>query len=114
MIKPQESGRHYFWANFKIPKKDYGIQIGRLNGKEQGKHRDKLLSEVEDKMRKPIIRETQIPELMALHGFDLSEIAIPNKRQVLRNCVIPELGLDIFNSAFNVKTFTQDSLFAGL
>lgn len=88
LIKPQESGRHYFWANFTIPKKDYGVQIGTLmHG-----------------TRKRIIREAQIPELMSLHGFDLSKIKIPNKGQVLRNCVFPELGLMILNCALNIIT----------
>lgn len=83
LIKPQESGRHYFWANFKISNIDYGIQIGTLmHG-----------------TRKRIIREAQIPELQALHDFDLTEIKIPNKRQVLRNCVVPALGLHVFNCA---------------
>lgn len=86
LIQPQESGRHYFWANFRIPKKDYGVQIGTLmHG-----------------TRKRIIREAQIPELEALHEFDLSEVKLPNKRQVLRNCVVPELGLLIMDSARNI------------
>lgn len=84
LIKPQYSGRHYFWANFSIPEKDYGVQIGTLmHG-----------------TRKRIIREAQIPELQSLHGFDLSSYDLPNKRQVLRNCVIPQLGLDVFEAAF--------------
>ena len=87
LIQPKKSGRHYFWTNFNIPNKDYGIQIGTLmHG-----------------TRKRIIREAQIPELMSLHGFDLSKINIPNKRQVLRNCVFPQLGLDILNRALNKK-----------
>lgn len=102
LIVPQESGRHYFWANFKIPNKDYGVQIGRLNGKEQNKHRDKLLNVVEGKMRNQTIREAQIPELMELHEIDLSKISLPNKRQVLRNCVVPELGLMILNCALGI------------
>lgn len=84
LIKPQQSGRHYFWSNFPIPNKDYGVQIGTLmHG-----------------TRKRIIREAQIPELTALHGFDLSNVKIPNKRQILRNCVLPELGLLVFEAAF--------------
>lgn len=84
LIEPQESGRHYFWSNFTIPKKDYGVQIGTLmHG-----------------TRKRIIREAQIPELQALHGFDLSEVKIKNKRQILRNCVLPALGLFVFECAF--------------
>lgn len=87
LIKPQQSGRHYFWANFKIDNKDYGVQIGTLiHG-----------------TRKRIIREAQVPELQALHGFDLKNIKIKNKRQILRNCVLPKLGLYVFNCAFNEK-----------
>lgn len=101
LIKPQESGRHYFWSNFTIPKKDYGVQIGTLmHG-----------------TRKRIIREVQIPELMSLHGFDLNEIKIPNKRQVLRNCVFPELGLLILDMArgiIRVEKSTQQNLFSFL
>ena len=96
LIIPQESGRHYFWANFRIPKKDYGIQIGTLmHG-----------------TRKRRIREAQIPELQALHNFDLSEIKIANKRQILRNCVVPELGLNILQSALNAIPPMQEGLFA--
>ena len=98
LIKPQESGRHYFWSNFRIPKKDYGVQIGMLmHG-----------------TRKRIIREAQIPELMSLHGFDLDKINLPNKRQVLRNCVLPELGLLILNCAKGIiisESSEQFSLF---
>jgi DNA (cytosine-5)-methyltransferase 1 len=95
LITPKESGRHYFWTNFKINNKDYGVQIGTLmHG-----------------TRKRTIREAQIPELMSLHGFDLSQINIPNKRQVLGNCVLPELGLDILNCAMNKESVTQNTLF---
>ncbi len=62
--------------------------------------------------RKAIIREAQIPELIDLHG--LKDFKIKNKRQVLRNCVLPEIGLNIFNNAKNVmnkKTQSQTTLF---
>lgn len=90
LIKPQISGRHCFWANFVITNKDYGVQIGTLmHG-----------------TRKRIIREAQMPELQALHGFDLSKIRIKGKRQILRNCVLPELGLHILECAFKTKQTT--------
>ncbi len=44
------------------------------------------------------IRSAQIPDLQKLHGFDLSKYKLSNKRQVLRNCIYPQLGLHIFNS----------------
>lgn len=64
--------------------------------------------------RKRIIREAQIPELEALHDFDLTQIKIPNKRQVLRNCVIPKLGLHVLNCAKNIivnENVSQGQLF---
>ena len=57
--------RHLFWSNFEIP--------------------DKVFP-------RDLIRTAQIPDLQKLHGFDLSKYKIKNKRQVLRNCVSPELG----------------------
>jgi len=85
LIRPAICGRHYFWSNFFIKDTNYGVQIGTLmHG-----------------TRKRIIREAQIPELEALHGFDLDKIKISNKRQILRNCVLPELGLHIFKSMNN-------------
>lgn len=86
LVVPQISGRHYFWTNFKINNIDYGVQVGTLmHG-----------------TRKRILREAQIPDLMSLHGFDLDKINIPNKRQVLRNCVFPELGLHVLDCARNI------------
>jgi DNA (cytosine-5)-methyltransferase 1 len=41
----------------------------------------------------------KVSDLEALHGYDLAEYRIPNKRQVLRNCVAPETGLQILQAA---------------
>ena len=57
--------RHPIWSNFDIPDKEFP--------------KDK-------------IRTAQIPQLQEKYGFDLSEYKLKNKRQVLRNCVEPELG----------------------
>lgn len=57
--------RHLFWCNFEIPYKDF---------------------------EKDNIRTSQIPDLQKLYGYDLSKYKLSNKRQVLRNCVKPELG----------------------
>jgi DNA (cytosine-5)-methyltransferase 1 len=71
-IKPtKEMQRHYFWSNYEIPDASF--------------EKDK-------------IRSAQIPQLSELHGFDLSGYKLANKRQVLRNCVLPRLGLHVFNS----------------
>jgi DNA (cytosine-5)-methyltransferase 1 len=45
------------------------------------------------------LRAAQIPQLQALHGYNLDGYKLPNKRQVLRNCVSPVLGLHILNAA---------------
>lgn len=86
-IEPQTIGRHYFWANFLITPKDIDyVQIGTMNR-----------SASKDAQRRAIIREAQIPELTDLHGLDLTGIKLSNKRQILRNCVYPELGKHILD-----------------
>ncbi len=71
LIEPtKELQRHLFWSNFDIPNKDF---------------------------EKDNIRSAQIPDLQKLYGFDLSGKKISNKRQVLRNCVKPELGEYVLN-----------------
>ena len=57
--------RHLFWSNLDIPKKTF---------------------------EKDNIRKAQIPDLQKKYGFDLSDYKLKNKRQVLRNCVEPEIG----------------------
>lgn len=89
LIKPQEIGRHYFWSNFQIPNIEIEYQIGTMNRQAS-----------KEKQRKAIIREAQIPELIDLHGLNLMNVKIKNKRQVLRNCVLPKIGLHILNCAF--------------
>lgn len=85
IYKPQVLGRHYYWANFDIPHKDFDyVQIGTMNRNAS-----------KDAQRKAIIREAQIPELIDLHGLDLTGVKLRNKRQILRNCVLPEIGLHI-------------------
>ena len=75
LIKPFESGNHYFWSNFiisNIDKIERGIRTEDIKTKEMKR------------------------------GFDLSSFNIPNstKETLLNNVVFPELGLHIFNCAF--------------
>ena len=86
LITPQEVGRHYFWANFHITPIEIEYQIGTMNRQAS-----------KDKQRKAIIREAQIPEFLTLH--ELKDFKLPNKRQVLRNCVLPKIGLHILNES---------------
>ena len=73
LIKPDYIlQRHLFWSNIIVPEKIFG---------------------------KDVIRKAQIPDLQKKHGYDLSEYKLKNKRQVLRNCVSPELGLYVFDFA---------------
>ena len=92
LIEPKYSGRHAFWANFPITELKVEYDIGTMN---------REASELSQ--RKAIIREAQIPELTDLHGIDLTGIKLKNKRQILRNCVLPKVGLHVFNCAFRVK-----------
>ena len=89
LIQPQIVGRHYFWSNFPITDMEIDYDIGTMNRQAS-----------KESQRKAIIREAQIPELIDLHGLNLMDIKIKNKRQVLRNCVIPKLGLHVFQCAF--------------
>lgn len=73
LIKPtSELQRHYFWSNFDLP-------------------------EIEFKSDK--IRSAQIPDLQLLHKVDLTNYKISNKRQVLRNCVLGEVGAYVLERA---------------
>ena len=73
LIKPQEIGKHYYWASFKIP----------LVKVKSRSHCD------------------GVKALQKRKGFDLSEYTGIYKEKVLRNCVEPEEGLHVFNAAFN-------------
>lgn len=63
--------RHLFWSNFYVPPKDFKA----------------------DNLRK----KHDIKQLESHYGYDLSSYKISNKRQVLRNCVHPEIGKYIFD-----------------
>ena len=92
LISPQESGRHYFWSNFNISNLKVDYDIGTMN------RQASRLSQ-----RKAIIREAQIPELIDLHRLNGLNIKLKNKRQILRNCVLPEVGLHIYNCGFKER-----------
>ena len=46
--------------------------------------------------QKEILRDSQIPQLSSIHGVNLDAYKLSNKRQVLRNAILPELGLHVF------------------
>lgn len=58
--------RHLFWSNFPIKEKKFPPD--NIGG-------------------------ATIPDLQRIHGIDLSGVSLRNKRQCLRNCTNPEIGL---------------------
>ena len=88
LIKPQEIGRHLFWANFSIPKiKTESNYI--FNGED----------------------EKRVKRML---GFDLDNYNLKDKTKILRNCVVPELGKLILDRAMDIKKHNevlQTSLF---
>ena len=75
LIKPSfEMERHLWWNNFHVDILNYGRN--EIN----------------------LIKRGQIKDLEKKHGFDLSKIKLSNKRQILRNCVSPQVGLHILQS----------------
>lgn len=72
LIQPAvEICRHYFWSNFVIKPINF---------------------------KKRNIETATITKKQRSLKIDLSEYKLKNKRQILRNCVQPEIGLHIFNS----------------
>ena len=81
LIKPQESGNHYFWCNFIISKLDRIIR--KID-----------YDDIDMKQRE---RDTYLDK------YDYSK---EFKDRVLNNMVFPQLGLHIFNCAFREKQET--------
>ncbi len=73
LVKPQKVARHYLWANFDIP--DIKLPAAGIRSKNK-------ISEWEEEL-----------------GISLRDYKIPNKRQVLRNCVDSRLGSHVIAQA---------------
>ena len=82
LIEPQTLQRHYFWANFEIPNKEFKKDGIVLTG---GIHKEDVKAQA-DRLEKQL-------------GFDLSKFDLPKTRRklYLRNCVLPKLGEHILN-----------------
>lgn len=93
LIKGQKCGRHLFWTNFKITNLNTEIEVGTFNRNasknSQRKMDMKYMNPNKDWM-----------------GFNLRNIKIHNKRQILRNCVNPNVGLHVFELAFKKPQLT--------
>jgi len=76
LIKPFECGQHYYWANF-------------------------IINNIKIKSRK---HNASIEEMQKFKGFDLTGKDLGHRKDViLRNCVEPEIALQIFKMAFREK-----------
>ena len=96
-IEPQTRGRHYFWSNFKMPEyADDFVQIGTMNQKSR-----------------LTIAQSEVKDFERELGYDLRAFDLDDSRKVLRNCVLPELGLAILNAVLGKAIeYPQDSLFS--
>lgn len=79
LIKPQIIDNHYFWTNFDI------ITIDK-------KSRDITSQDIKTKANQ--------------RGYDLSSYNLPQRfeRTLINNCVIPKVGLHIFNCAYGKES----------
>ena len=78
LIKPFECGQHYYWSSF-------------------------IISNIKLKSR---MHTGTIKELQKFKGFNLSKYQGIDKIKILRNCVEPEIALQIFNMAFKERQKT--------
>jgi len=80
LIMPQQSGRHYFWANFRIG----NMETNHLSIKNR--------------------KEITLQDRMKDHGFIISNWHNykGDKHKILKNCVDPSQGEHIFNCARNI------------
>lgn len=84
LITPQNLGRHWYWANFKIRHK---------------KVAPSRISQQSKKYSKSPVRIYKAIDFQKLYNIDLSKYDGVDKRLLLRNCVEPELGLHILKES---------------
>ena len=82
LIEPQKVGRHWYWANFKLP--DIKVAPSRI-------------AQESKKYSKNPVRIYTAGDFEKLYGYDLSGFKGVDKRLLLRNCVEPETGKHIFD-----------------
>jgi DNA (cytosine-5)-methyltransferase 1 len=87
LIEPQLVGRHWYWSNFSIEK----IKVSPSGISQQNRRYRKEVGQT---------LSFNTAQHQTRLGIDLSPFKIKNKRLLLRNCVEPEVGLHIFEGAF--------------
>ena len=76
LVKPQLSGRHYYWANFEIP--NFGKSKKVIN----------------DKGSTFKVKSVNMDmDIKDFHGYK------KDKRTLINNCVEPEIGLEILKAS---------------
>lgn len=107
-LKPQISGRHFFWANFKIPPLRTNATIGKMCGKNQNQNRALLQSDIGRfgpvKSFRGKRTEGQRDESLMDKMGSRTERNAPNNLNIkmLNNCCHPEIGLAILQSALGI------------
>jgi len=90
LIPAQESGRHLFWANFKVPKIKGESTVGRF-GPVKSKGGKRTSTNGTSKMS----------DYHSGLGVDLVKYNYPNKAKLLNNMVDPDIGEAIYKAAYN-------------
>lgn len=84
LIEPQKVGRHWYWSNFPI--EEIEVKPSRI-------------SQQSKEYSKSPVRIYKTSDYEQLYGYDLSKYKGFDKRQILRNCVEPEIGLHILEES---------------
>jgi len=87
-IQGKEIGRHLIWCNFGITNIGESCKVRNDKG---------ITLEIKMEERNIIVKDW--------HGY------VGDKRQVINNCVDPQIGLHVFNAALNSVPPMQDNLF---
>lgn len=104
LIRPQIIGRHYYWNNFTIP--SVKIEHNAITQSRRRKNGNFIPLST--------IRGFTVKEFENRFGYDLSRFDVPNKRLMLRNCVEPEVGKHILNSAINSPSLFPEKIISKL
>lgn len=104
-LPAQQFHRHLFWCNFKIrttDKRNPPKQIQNIIAQKTKRKRRSYDGDI-----------VNIKASQPHFGFDLSGVRIKTRKdKILRNCVDPDIGLDILNCAMGVYTYKQPRLFS--
>jgi DNA (cytosine-5)-methyltransferase 1 len=85
LIPATKAGGHLWWSNFNISQIDHGNR----------NHRGGTVETLQERK-----------------GINIDKYSIGNKRQILRNCVEPEVGMHVLNCGMDIiETKSQTTLF---